>query len=392
MKILVLSFYYPPDLCAGSFRCVAFVDALKKTLPEDSSIDVITTFPNRYRSFEQQAEEHEQQDGVTIHRIHLPVHKSGMLDQSKAFFTYAARAFALVKTEQYDLVVGTSSRLLTATLASFVSRYHNIPLYLDIRDIFVDTIKDVLPRRIATVAKPVFSLVEKWTMRRADKINLVSEGFKEYFRQRYPDKKLSFYPNGIDSVFLKAPQSVEGELKQSELCIRIVYAGNIGEGQGLHSIVPQLAKRIGDTGIIQIIGDGGRKTQLEQEIVKLGVNNVELCSPVNRDELLNVYRNADVLFLHLNEYDAFKKVLPSKLFEYAALGKPILAGVAGYAAQFVKQEIKNAVVFSPCDVEAAATVFQQLKIEETPRPDFIQKFSREKIMCQLAADVVRIVS
>ena len=29
MKLLVLSFYFPPDLCAGSFRCEALIDALE---------------------------------------------------------------------------------------------------------------------------------------------------------------------------------------------------------------------------------------------------------------------------------------------------------------------------------------------------------------------------
>ena len=44
-------------------------------------------------------------------------------------------------------------------------------------------------------------------------------------------------------------------------------------------------------------------------------------------ELLNYYNQANILFLHLNSIKAFEKVLPSKIFEYAASNKPILAGV-----------------------------------------------------------------
>jgi len=51
LKILVLSFYFRPDLSAGSFRTTAVVDALKQKMPADGQVDVLTTLPNRYSSF-----------------------------------------------------------------------------------------------------------------------------------------------------------------------------------------------------------------------------------------------------------------------------------------------------------------------------------------------------
>ena len=50
-----------------------------------------------------------------------------------------------------------------------------------------------------------------------------------------------------------------------------------------------------------------------------------------------------ILFIHLNAYPAFEKVLPSKIFEYAATGKPILAGVSGYSADFIRNNLKDKV-------------------------------------------------
>lgn len=98
---------------------------------------------------------------------------------------------------------------------------------------------------------------------------------------------------------------------------------------------------------------------------------------------------ADVLFLHLNDYAAFRKVLPSKLFEYAAMGKPILAGVAGYPADFIKSEIGNAAVFPPCDVEAAMRAFESLDLRCTHREVFVGKYARRNIMRALATDILR---
>ena len=100
-----------------------------------------------------------------------------------------------------------------------------------------------------------------------------------------------------------------------------------------------------------------------------GCQNVVLLPPVQRDELIAIYQSADVLFLHLNDFDAFKNVLPSKLFEYAATGKPIWAGVASYAAEFITNRIENSAVFPPCNVSVAASSFNDLEIVMRQRTD-----------------------
>ncbi len=394
VKILILSFYFRPDLSAGSFRTTALVDSLCKLVPAGSQIEVITTLPNRYHSFTAEAPQREQQGGLSISRIALPKHQSGMLDQSKAFFTFSRGAIRQVAKRDYDIVFATSSRLMTAVLGAWIARQRNARLYLDIRDIFVDTIKDVLPRKVSWVIKPAFSVLEKWAINQADKVNLVSSGFSEYFSSRYPQQRFSYFTNGIDDEFLAAaPKQTFASTKVAEdRPLTVLYAGNLGEGQGLHAIIPALAKRMGSRVHFKIIGDGGRKHALEVALVDIGVTSVELLPPVKRVELLEAYRAADVLFLHLNDYDAFKKVLPSKLFEYAALGKPVWAGVSGYAAEFVRSEINNAAVFHPCDVEGAVQAFDELTLQDAPRTAFVTKYARPNISQKMAEDVLAVAS
>ena len=391
MKILVLSFYFRPDLCAGSFRTTALVDALCKVVPTGSQIDVVTTRPNRYHSFTTDTPQTEQRAGLSIFRISLPMHQSGLIDQSKAFLAFSQGVIRHVAKRDYDIVFATSSRLMTAVLGAWIARRKNARLYLDIRDIFVDTIKDVLPRKISWVFKAFFSVFEKWTMRQADKVNLVSPGFSDYFTSRYPKQRFSYFTNGIDDEFLTATpvqSSVSGGVAKKQP-VTVLYAGNLGEGQGLHAIIPELAKRMPHI-YFKIIGDGGRKRALEVSLSETGSTNVELLPPVKRDELLEAYRAADVLFLHLNNYNAFEKVLPSKLFEYAALGKPVWAGVSGYAAEFIRSEISNAAVFQPCDVEAAVQSFDELTLKVVPRTDFITKYARANISLKMAEDVLAV--
>ena len=385
MKILFLSFYYQPDLCAGSFRATALIKELKKQLPTNSSIDVVTTMPNRYQSFEagNDVTEYEQDENVSVYRISLPTHKSGMVDQIKAFYRFYKGAKKIVASKEYDLVFATSSRLFTAFLGANISRNKKIPLYLDIRDIFVDTLSDVLSKKVSFLLVPFLKQVENYTFNQASKINLVSEGFSEYFKNRF-NKQYSFFSNGIDDEFIKP---IVDKVSTNDIKT-VLYAGNIGEGQGLHKIIPELAKASAGQFKFVIIGDGGKAAELKANVKLSGVNNVEFLPPVNRTQLIEHYQAADVLFMHLNDYDAFEKVLPSKIFEYGALGKPILAGVLGFAAQFVNNNVSNANVFYPCDSAAGYKALTSLEIKDSPRDEFVAKFKRTNIMSDMAQSII----
>ena len=392
MRILVLSFYYPPDLGPGPFRASALVEALRETLPAGTHIDVITTMPNRYSGFSAAAPALEELPGLTLHRINLPAHQSGMLDQSKAFLTYARNAVKLARQNKYDLVLATSSRLMTAALGASISR-RTVHACTSISATFLSIPSKMCCRSaLRAWPSPCSPYWKAGPCVSASKINLVSAGFGEYFSTRYPRQPYSFFTNGIDDVFLPdaLPLAAPAQEKQGK-ALSVLYAGNIGEGQGLHTILPPLAARMRGRLHFNVIGDGGRRAALQAALTKAGVDNVTLMAPMKRSELIAAYRGADVLFVHLNDYAAFKKVLPSKLFEYGAIGKPIWAGVDGYAAQFIATEIPNAGVFYPCDVDAAVNVFDSLRLHDTPRPEFITKFSRKNIVRAMARDIVTLL-
>ena len=385
MKLLILSFYFRPDLSAGSFRASALVDALLAILPAGSSVDVITTAPNRYSSFTQEVAALETAGAVRIRRIALPAHRSDLWGQSRAFLHFARCANRHAAEARYDLVFATSSRLMTAALGAWIARRCGARLYLDIRDIFVDTIGDVFPK-LAGLLRPPLAALERWTMRRADRINLVSRGFEQYFRLRYPDRSYAWFTNGIDEEFLHADWSVKST-REANQPLLVVYAGNIGEGQGLQTILPQLAQRLGRRVRFRVIGDGGRRELLLAMLKQSGTVNVDVLPPMPRAALLEAYASADILFLHLNAHAAFEKVLPSKIFEYAATGKPIWAGVAGYAASFIAAEVPNAAVFAPCNIAQAIESLDGLRLEDAPRRNFVERYARRNIAKAMANDI-----
>jgi glycosyltransferase involved in cell wall biosynthesis len=387
MRILFLSFYFEPDLCAGSFRNTPLVKKIAEQLPENGEVVVITTKPNRYKSYSVEALSYEARGKIKIHRIDIPTHNSGMKDQIKSFYTYYRNVLRISKKYKFDLVYASSSRLFTAYLGHKISERQDIPYYVDVRDIFVDTMEGLLTNKlIRFVGLPVLKLIESTTFKKATHINLISEGFHSYFREKYTKPTYSFFSNGIDDLFLKPSQ----EIKKKGEVFKIVYAGNIGEGQGLEKIIPLAAKSLSDQYQFEIYGGGGAENKLKNKIKELQVTNVKINKPVSRDMLLDIYAKADFLFLHLNNFKAFEKVLPSKLFEYGACNIPIIAGVNGFSREFILKNMKNTLVFEPCNHKELVKIILNYDYKKVVRLEFIERFKRSSINSEMAKSIANI--
>ena len=388
MKVLFLTYYFEPDLCAGSFRNTSLFKALNCKLGESSDkIDVITTHPNRYDSYKVEAEDVEKiGDNVRINRIRIPDHNSGLVGQIKSFKVFYTEALKIAYKGNYDLVYASSSRLFTAFLGAKLARNHEAKLYLDIRDIFRESIVEIFKNTFVKISLNFFlKPIERYTFKKATHINLVSKGFESYF-SKYKQATYSYFTNGIDDVFLESKSEVASRTDKIKT---IVYAGNIGEGQGLDIILPEVAKAFQNTLKFVVYGDGGAKQKLVTEIEGKAVENIEIRNPINRELLIEEYQKADYLFLHLNKYKAFERVLPSKLFEYGAFDKPIIAGVGGYAAEFLIEHMSNTILFDPGDVKECISQLEDYSYSKGIRKDFVNKFSRRSINALMAESIIK---
>ena len=95
--------------------------------------------------------------------------------------------------------------------------------------------------------------------------------------------------------------------------------------------------------------------------------------------------------MHLNDYDAFKKALPSKIFELAMFKKPILAGVKGYARAFLNKNLPESIVFNPGNAKELSEKLTQWEREDEvslDRNNFIEKFNRKTINRKMAASIL----
>ncbi|MBK9271308.1 MAG: glycosyltransferase family 4 protein [Saprospiraceae bacterium] len=380
-RLLYLSYYFEPDFGAGSFRNSSIVRNLQNKLRVDEEVYVIVSTPNRYQGTKLHAPDFEDRGNVKIFRVSVPQHHNGFLRQIFSFLFYAWGVFRLVRNWKMDMVFASSSKLMTAYLAYTIARRNKAILFLDIRDLFAENLLEMIRWKLPGWIS--FNFIRKFfeipCFRYASNINVNSEGFIQSL-DYLKNTKISFYPNGIDDFFVGHSPSASIESRPITIC----YAGNIGEAQGLEKIIPSLALRLGSDYLFKIIGDGSAKIKLRKRLKALHVTNVQLIDPVPRINLLEYYTHSHFLFIHLNNYRTLEKVLPSKLFEYACFQIPIIAGVAGYAKEFMEKYVKaNVFIFDPCDVEAAINLFKNVEYRLLERPDFIRAFDRNRISGEL---------
>ena len=394
MKIVFFTFYYPPDLSAGSFRAAALVKALSTKLANGDELHIITSHPNRYKNHRVEAKDIEVEGQITIHRIPVPYHNNGMFLQIFTFAKYALSAFRLCRRLKPKFLIGTTSRLMTGILTGITAFKLNCQYFIDLRDIFSVQLPHIFSGKskiLGHISRSVFFLIEKKLFQNAAGVNVVSEGFLDYFQKRGLDvSSWSFFSNGVDKEFI----SISNIKKDKPNKVKTVfYAGNIGFGQGLDHILPKVAKVINNYRFL-VVGAGGAESKLTYIIKKENIDNIQIIPPVKRCDLIKYYQEADILFLHLNDGSAYKRVLPSKIFEYAALNKPILAGLSGYSADFMAENVPNSIVFAPGDVDGCIDAIKKIKkrnIKDKSTEIFVKKFSREKIMARMANKILSIV-
>jgi len=392
LKIVLFTFYYPPDISAGSFRMIALAESLIKKLNNNDELHIITTHPSRYKSHKVIAKDIEINDKIIIHRIKVPNHYNSMFSQAYMYIIYAFSAYKVSKKINPIFIIGSTSRLMTGLLAGFSSWRLGCKYFIDLRDIFSETISDLFLRRskiLGSIFKIMFTFLEKKLLKNASGVNVVSEDFSDYFKKESIDvSNWSFYPNGVDKEFLNSSLSNKTNYKNVK---SILYVGNIGSGQGLKTILPAVAKKIGNSYQFLLIGDGRERASLEENIKNNNIDNIKILSPVLRKNLIKHYHDADILFLHLNNLPAFQRVLPSKIFEYIAMGKPIIAGLSGYSANFILENTEYVSVFYPGNVDQCVNSIKKIESLEINKDQiaiFNKKYDRQKIMNEMADHIL----
>jgi colanic acid biosynthesis glycosyl transferase WcaI len=353
MRILIISQWcYPePDL-----KCLTFAKELVKN---GYNVQILTGFPNYpggriYNGYKVKLYQKEIINEISIIRVPLfPDHsKSGpkrILNYLS--FALAAGIIGTILIKKPDILYVYHPPPTVSIPAIIIKLVYKAPIVYDMQDLWPESLihadsvsKNKLIIKIATL---YLNRMYNWV----DKIVVLSNGFKEvlFMRGVSLDKIEVIYNWAYDTMPIADSNihpSHDYIFKSN--CFNIVFAGNIGEGQGLESILEaaEICSQRNLSVRFIFIGDGIKKNDIVYLATTKKIQNVFFIPRQPLNEIDNYLLRADALIVHLKKLEYFKYTIPSKIQSYLKIGKPLILGVEGDAARVVN-EANCGIVFEP---------------------------------------------
>ena len=388
MKILFLTDNFPPEVNAPASRTF---DHCREWAKNGDEVTVITCAPNFpqgkvYPGYKNKFWQEERIEGIRVIRVwSYIVANKGFLKRTLDFISYSVSSFFAGLFVKSDLIVATSPQFFTALSGRALSFWKRTPWVMEVRDLWPESIKTVGAMKDNAFIRH-FEWQEKRCYKSAKKIVVVTDSFRKKLIERgIPSEKIAVVKNGVDrSLFI--PQQKDTELI-SKLKIDgktvIGYIGTHGMAHKLDFII-QTASKLKDTNPeyhFLFIGNGAEKEKLLKLKVDLMCDNVTMLDSVPKAEVKNYISILDVCLINLRKSDLFTTVIPSKIFENAAMEVPILMGVEGEAKEIVEHYTAG-ICFEP---ENEEDFIDKLKIVTNPEN---QKAFKERCK-ELAIDFDR---
>lgn len=369
-RVLLFTQWFDPE---PTFKGLVFARELVR---QGFEVEVLTGFPNYpggkvYHGYKIKWLQREAIDGVAITRVPLyPSHDTSALGRVLNYlsFSFSALLYGMFQAKKPHVIYAYHPPLTTGITAVLLRFFRRVPVVYDIQDMWPDTL-----RATGMIANPrilnVVGSVCNWVYRHTDQLVVLSPGFKQLLIERgVPEHKIEVIYNWCDEQSLVVPTGHLPEQFPTLEKFNILFAGNMGKAQALTAVLDAAAiLQQREPNICFVFVGGGLEVEtLKQYAQQNALGNVVFLPPVPMTEIGNLLNAADVLLVHLKKDPLFKITIPSKTQAYMAVGKPILMGVEGDAANLVRLAQCGTIAQSedPTSIADAALKLYQMPLEE----------------------------
>ena len=326
--ILIITSYFPPETGAASNRIFHLAEGLKK---HEFNVSVLTPLPNYptgeiFKDYKGKFKHTSSKNGILINR--LWIYASNSKNKLLRLIAMLSYSFSLVWFFMWNKipkkVIVQSPPLLVAFTCMLFLKSKKRHLILNVSDLW-----PIAGLELGAFKKnfsyKILERIEHLNYKRADLILGQSEEIITHVTSIYSDKKTFLYRNYPD---FKCP---ELSYNPSGGKLKIVYAGLLGIAQGIYKLCQEL-----DYNAIEfhIYGSGAEQAKIEAYILNHPELPIVYHGQVSRSELHSVLLQYDITIIPL-----LKRIygsVPSKIFEYAKLGLPMLYFGGGEGETIIK--------------------------------------------------------
>jgi colanic acid biosynthesis glycosyl transferase WcaI len=331
VKIIITTNYYHPETIGAAI----WVTQLAQDLQERGhQVTVVTSFPSYpfgkiFTGYRNRLTSRETVDGVDILRTFT------YATPSRSFWARLAGfgAFCLSAAPGYlrwrrpaDVVYAILPPLPLGVSAWAIAKASGARLVINVQDIYPD-VAVALNYLTNPAAVALFRGMERWIYRRADRIVVISEGFRQNLMAKgVTASKLRVVPNWADPDQI-VPGTADNAFRRETGTngeLLVIYAGGLTHNAEIEPVLDAAAE-LRDLPIrFAIVGEGVQKQSLMERAEASRLKNVRFFAFQPIERYGEVLAAADATLVTLNSAATFASV-PSKIYKQMAAARPIIA-------------------------------------------------------------------
>jgi colanic acid biosynthesis glycosyl transferase WcaI len=227
----------------------------------------------------------------------------------------------------WDAILAVCPLLQSGLIPALLARHQQVPFIFHVQDLQLDA-----ARELAIIRQPLLfaclTRLERFLFTRSQAVTTISRAMAARIRdKRVAPERVHLLPNWADLEDIK-PGERRNVLRRElglDNEIMVLYAGNMGEKQGLEVILDAAAITRYNQAIRYVfVGEGAARQRLMDRAQRLDLKTVSFFPLQSRDRFPLLLNAADI-HLVVQKQKASDLVMPSKLGNILAAGRPFIA-------------------------------------------------------------------
>lgn len=334
MKVLIVSFYYEPEVGAAPSRITNLAKGLKAS---GMDVDVLTCLPNYpkgriFKGYRGHFSMKETMDGIDVYRYwtYATVSKNP-IKRVLAMTAFATTLWAFACKRKlikgYDRVIIQSPPILVAAsaIALFKKCFHKHTL-LNVSDLWPMSAVELGFMREGSLSHRAMCRIERFMYRNADAVMGQSSEIVEHVHNMFPNKDTFLYRN-LQPTHINTPAKQRGKM------LKVVYAGLFGVAQDMLSLLRSI--NFVELGVEMHLYGGGNQMIAIEEYIAQGDKNIYYHGYVSKQQMSEELKKYDLSIIPLAAH--IHGAVPSKIFDLLPEGIPVLFSGEGEGARIVEE-------------------------------------------------------
>lgn len=368
LKIVFFTDHFVPEISAPAAH---IFDRCKIWVEQGHDVTVITNVPNYplgkpYEGYRNRLRYWDYLDGIKVLRVGTYMSENkGSFKRIIDYFSFTVSSFLnSLSLSRPDVVYSTSPHLFAPLGAIGFAFLKRTPHVVEIRDLWPESIAGTTGISHKSLAYKCFELIEKLIYRSSSQIIVFTESFKSTLMAKgVISEKVHVVINGANTAIFSQPKYDNNLALSLNLVDKFVvgYMGTHGLSHNLLNAV-RAAAILKDQDIhFLFVGEGAEKASMIALANKLKATNVHFIDKQSREDIPSYWGLCKIGLVHLKNDPVFKTVIPSKIFETMASGRPIVyCGPESDGSRLILK-YECGLIVPPDDPEALARKVKELR-------------------------------